>query len=256
MDAGQCSTRMRPPDALARFLMITREKANSVSEHVRNRAFDLSASAKGFAITVGAFDVRVEPDEADKATRIVRFHVGNESEIECFDADTKEDCKANEVGLLCSHVEAAIKILLGVKFMRTWQESILQTIEMEDGPGWQFHYTMPRQIGTTTFLVLFANREVKRGKKVAYLAPNFQMLRNVRAGWLDPFYEMFPVGPLDDEVRQVTALPDGLEAHFDWLVLDNMRYANPKIDVDLMKTLLKPGGRVLWIDTVEDERAI
>lgn len=60
-------------------------------------------------------EVRVEPDEIGKPVRIVSFHrIGNETRIACFDEITLVACDGNRFGVLCSHVYAAIEMLLEV----------------------------------------------------------------------------------------------------------------------------------------------
>lgn len=60
-------------------------------------------------------EVRVEPDQIDKAVRVVSFRKrGDDIKIECFNEETLVACDGNRYGLFCSHALAAITELLEI----------------------------------------------------------------------------------------------------------------------------------------------
>jgi len=57
--------------------------------------------------------------------------------------------------------------------MIDWQSAIEANLEDESRPQKRkVHYKLPRQMGTTTFLVGLANRMAEDGKKVIFMVPS------------------------------------------------------------------------------------
>lgn len=58
--------------------------------------------------------MRVYPDEPEKAVRIVCFHfeAGSDFRIDCYEEKSLKNCPANKFRDWCSHVETAVRQLL------------------------------------------------------------------------------------------------------------------------------------------------
>lgn len=94
-------------------MLIKADRAQSPSRHVLTRSKTMRIER------IAPTEFKVTPAEKGKSVRIVRFHQDEQSYsneqsvwIDCFDAETKEGCPANEAGRYCSHAEAAIVGLL------------------------------------------------------------------------------------------------------------------------------------------------
>lgn len=100
--------------------MIKAEKATkSPSAHILKRSSKMRAEILDHHDDFEKItDVRVEPDEPEKATRIVRFiqrdERGDDLRILCMDEIDLTPCKANQHAVYCSHVHSAINKLLEI----------------------------------------------------------------------------------------------------------------------------------------------
>lgn len=99
--------------------MLKADKANrKVTRHVQERSAKMTAGIlrhldEGEKVT----EVRVESDTAGRPANIVCFHKDkNDVEISCFKEETEtspmRNCGANAHSRWCSHVEAAVTLLL------------------------------------------------------------------------------------------------------------------------------------------------
>lgn len=88
--------------------MIAATQANEPSPHIKRRSRLMSVK------TLSPFTYLITPKEAGKARRVVHLDRTDAGviKIECCDKDTGDVCPANNFGMLCSHVEAALRRLL------------------------------------------------------------------------------------------------------------------------------------------------
>ena len=91
--------------------MIKTEKASKVTHHVKNRSATMKCER------LGPTRFRVTPAEKGKQVRIVEFFLAGfegetEARIDCYEEDTLKSCKANICQRMCSHVNAAVSLLL------------------------------------------------------------------------------------------------------------------------------------------------
>lgn len=95
-------------------MVIKVDKANQPSEYVLKRSAKMTARIlahfdEGEEVT----EVEVNPNDPEKATRIVSFEKRKgEIHIVCFEKESLKNCPANQHALYCSHVETAIRELL------------------------------------------------------------------------------------------------------------------------------------------------
>lgn len=139
----------------------------------------------------------------------------------------------------------------------TWEESILKTIH--NNPSKKvYQYSLPRQVGASTFLVLFANKKVSYGEKVMFVVSRQDDLRAMINGIRD-VTELYPTVNLDADHVVCKTFSDvtgptfrGIPGDYDWIIVDNGGFsANPERLQHVVMPLTKPTtGHVLWIDTV------
>lgn len=87
--------------------VIRTAKTNSPSEHIKKRSEKMVAEM----VEPGVFDIT--SDDPDKPARRVEFHLyETEAHIDCYERDTLISCPANAHNRMCSHCNAAIRVLL------------------------------------------------------------------------------------------------------------------------------------------------